>query len=118
MSKSPFAGITSSAKRIDQPAVNNTSTNIPLEGITDRPGGDTRSLNQPHVEALAESTAIGWIDPTDRCRYWTLDIFRFVAAQIYPLANDRRINNCSCKNYDKLGNDRSFNFSILALFYH
>jgi ParB family transcriptional regulator, chromosome partitioning protein len=64
MSKSPFAGITSSAKRIDQPVVNNTSTNIPLEGITDRPGGDTRSLNQPHVEALAESiAAVGLIQP-------------------------------------------------------
>ncbi len=64
MSKSPFAGITSSAKRIDQTAVNNTSINIPLEEITDRPGGDTRSLNQPHVEALAESiSAVGLIQP-------------------------------------------------------
>jgi ParB family transcriptional regulator, chromosome partitioning protein len=64
MTKSPFAGITSSAKRIDQPAVNNTSINIPLEEITDRPGGDTRPLNQPHVEALAESiAAVGLIQP-------------------------------------------------------
>jgi ParB family transcriptional regulator, chromosome partitioning protein len=64
MSKSPFAGITSSAKRIDQPAVNNTSIHISLEEITDRPGGDTRSLNQAHVEALAESiAAVGLIQP-------------------------------------------------------
>jgi TIR domain len=52
--------------------------------------------------------------PTD----WTLDIFRFVASQIYPLANNRRIDSCSCKDYDKLSNDRSFSFSRFALFYH
>jgi ParB family transcriptional regulator, chromosome partitioning protein len=64
MSKSPFAGITSSAKRIDQAAVNNARTNIPLEEITDRPGGDTRSLNESHVQALAESiAAVGLIQP-------------------------------------------------------
>jgi ParB family transcriptional regulator, chromosome partitioning protein len=63
MSKSPFAGITTSAKRIET-GVNNTSISIPLEEITDRPGGDTRSLNQPHVEALAESiAAVGLIQP-------------------------------------------------------
>lgn len=63
MSKSPFAGITSSAKRIDQPVVNNASS-ILLEEIIDRPGGDTRSLNQPHVEALAASiAAVGLIQP-------------------------------------------------------
>jgi hypothetical protein len=49
---------------------------------------------------------------------WTLDIFRFFASQIHPLANDRRIDIHSCKNYDKLGNDRSCSFSRLALFYH
>lgn len=64
MSKSPFAGISTNAKRVDQPAINNTSINIPLEEINDRPGGDTRSLNQPHVEALAESIAVfGLIQP-------------------------------------------------------
>ncbi len=64
MSKSPFAGITSSAKRIDRPAANSTSIYISLEEITDRPGGNTRSLNQPHVEALAESiAAVGLIQP-------------------------------------------------------
>jgi ParB family transcriptional regulator, chromosome partitioning protein len=63
MTKSPFAGIISSAKRIDQPVINNAST-ILLEEITDRPGGDTRPLNQPHVEALAESiAAVGLIQP-------------------------------------------------------
>jgi ParB family transcriptional regulator, chromosome partitioning protein len=64
MSKSPFAGISTNAKRVDQPAINNTAINIPLEEINDRPGGDTRSLNQPHVEALAESIAVfGLIQP-------------------------------------------------------
>jgi ParB family transcriptional regulator, chromosome partitioning protein len=64
MSKSPFAGITSSAKRINQPVVSNVPISILLEEITDRPGGDTRPLNQPHVEALAESiAAVGLIQP-------------------------------------------------------
>jgi ParB family transcriptional regulator, chromosome partitioning protein len=64
MSKSPFAGIISSAKRIDKTAISNIYTIIPLEEITDRPGGDTRPLNQPHVEALAESiAAVGLIQP-------------------------------------------------------
>jgi ParB family transcriptional regulator, chromosome partitioning protein len=64
MSKSPFAGITSSAKRINQPVVSNVPISILLEEITDRPGGDTRPLNQSHVEALAESiAAVGLIQP-------------------------------------------------------
>lgn len=64
MAKSPFAGVTSSAKRIDQLVVNNSPTAVPLEEITDRPGGDTRSLNQSHIEALAESiAAVGLIQP-------------------------------------------------------
>jgi ParB-like nuclease domain len=37
---------------------------LPLEQITDRPGGDTRPLTQSHVEALAESiAAVGLIQP-------------------------------------------------------
>lgn len=64
MGKSPFAGVTSSAKRIERPGTNNTPISIPLEEITDRPGGDTRPLNQAHIEALAESiAAVGLIQP-------------------------------------------------------
>jgi hypothetical protein len=43
---------------------------------------------------------------------WTLDSFRFVASQIYPLVNDRRIDSCSWKNYYKLGKDWSCSFGI------
>ena len=37
---------------------------LALDSITDRPGGDTRPLNQRHVESLAESIAVlGLIEP-------------------------------------------------------
>jgi ParB family transcriptional regulator, chromosome partitioning protein len=37
---------------------------LPLSQITDRPDGDTRALNQSHVEALSESiAAVGLIQP-------------------------------------------------------
>jgi len=39
-------------------------SSLPLDSISDRPGGDTRPLNQRHVEALAESIAtLGLIEP-------------------------------------------------------
>jgi ParB family transcriptional regulator, chromosome partitioning protein len=42
---------------------NKTST-LPIEQITDRPGGDTRPLTQTHIESLAESiAAVGLIQP-------------------------------------------------------
>jgi ParB family transcriptional regulator, chromosome partitioning protein len=48
-------------KVIAPPALEST---LPLDQITDRPGGDTRPLNQSHVEALAESiAAVGLIQP-------------------------------------------------------
>lgn len=38
--------------------------NIPLSSILDRPGGDTRPLNELHVKELSESiTAVGLIQP-------------------------------------------------------
>jgi ParB family transcriptional regulator, chromosome partitioning protein len=41
-----------------------TESTLPLNQITDRPGGDTRPLNPAHVEALAESiAAVGLIQP-------------------------------------------------------
>lgn len=41
-----------------------TNSCIPLEMIAERPGGDTRQLNQGHVEALSESIALlGLIEP-------------------------------------------------------
>ncbi len=57
-----FANIKSTSVQpvIDTPQ----SSRLPLEQITDRPGGDTRPLNQAHVEALAESiAAVGLIQP-------------------------------------------------------
>jgi ParB family transcriptional regulator, chromosome partitioning protein len=40
------------------------SSRLPLDQITDRPGGDTRPLNPAHVQALAESiAAVGLIQP-------------------------------------------------------
>jgi ParB family transcriptional regulator, chromosome partitioning protein len=40
------------------------SSRLPLDQITDRPGGDTRPLNPAHVQALAESIAtVGLIQP-------------------------------------------------------
>ncbi len=51
---------TSVKPTIDSPQ----SSRLPLDQITDRPGGDTRSLNPAHVEALAESiAAVGLIQP-------------------------------------------------------
>jgi hypothetical protein len=41
-----------------------TTAILPLEQITERPGGDTRLLTQSHVESLAESiAAVGLIQP-------------------------------------------------------
>jgi ParB family transcriptional regulator, chromosome partitioning protein len=50
--------------KADQPIAPSTESILPLDKITDRPGGDTRPLNQSHVEALAESIAVvGLIQP-------------------------------------------------------
>jgi ParB family transcriptional regulator, chromosome partitioning protein len=41
-----------------------TESIMPLEQITDRPGGDSRPLNQEHVKALSESIeAVGLVQP-------------------------------------------------------
>jgi ParB family transcriptional regulator, chromosome partitioning protein len=63
MSKSPFAGVKTSAIR-NPIELGSNSSFLDIEQITDRPGGDTRSLNQGHIEALAESiAALGLIQP-------------------------------------------------------
>jgi ParB family transcriptional regulator, chromosome partitioning protein len=63
MSKSPFAGVKTSAMRT-QIELGGTASLLDIEQITDRPSGDTRSLNQRHIEALAESiAALGLIQP-------------------------------------------------------
>jgi ParB family transcriptional regulator, chromosome partitioning protein len=63
MSKSPFAGVKTTAIRNQIELGSNTSI-LDIEQITDRPGGDTRSLNQRHIESLAESiAALGLIQP-------------------------------------------------------
>jgi hypothetical protein len=63
MSKSPFAGVKSSAIR-SQIELGGTASLLDIEQITDRPSGDTRSLNQRHIEALVESiAALGLIQP-------------------------------------------------------
>jgi ParB family transcriptional regulator, chromosome partitioning protein len=50
--------------KADQPIAPSTESTLPLDKITDRPGDDTRPLNQAHVEALAESIAVvGLIQP-------------------------------------------------------
>jgi ParB family transcriptional regulator, chromosome partitioning protein len=50
--------------KADQPIAPSTEFTLPLDQITDRPGGDTRTLNQGHVEELAESIAVvGLIQP-------------------------------------------------------
>lgn len=50
--------------KADTPISPSTESTLPIEQITDRPGGDTRPLNPAHVEALAESIAvIGLIHP-------------------------------------------------------
>lgn len=57
-----FANIksTSVQPNIDTPQ----SSRLPIDQITDRPGGDTRPMNQAHVESLAESiAAVGLIQP-------------------------------------------------------
>jgi ParB family transcriptional regulator, chromosome partitioning protein len=57
-----FANIKSTSVQpvIDAPQ----SSRLPLNQITDRPGGDTRPLNSSHVDALAESIAtVGLIQP-------------------------------------------------------
>jgi ParB family transcriptional regulator, chromosome partitioning protein len=40
-----------------QPLASSQESTMPLEQITDRPGGNTRPFNQTHIEALAESIA-------------------------------------------------------------
>jgi ParB family transcriptional regulator, chromosome partitioning protein len=63
MSKSPFAGVKSSAIGTQIELGSNTSL-LDIEQIHDRPGGDTRPLNQVHIEALADSiAAFGLIQP-------------------------------------------------------
>jgi ParB family transcriptional regulator, chromosome partitioning protein len=63
MPKSPFAGVKSSAIRT-QIDLGGTASLLDIEQISDRPGGDTRSLNLHHIEALAESiAALGLIQP-------------------------------------------------------
>jgi ParB family transcriptional regulator, chromosome partitioning protein len=63
MPKSPFAGVKSSAIRT-QIDLGGTASLLDIEQISDRPGGDTRSLNLRHIEALAESiAALGLIQP-------------------------------------------------------
>jgi ParB family transcriptional regulator, chromosome partitioning protein len=63
MSKSPFAGVKTSAIRTQIELGSNTSF-LDIEQIHDRPGGDTRPLNQGHIEALADSiAALGLIQP-------------------------------------------------------
>jgi ParB family transcriptional regulator, chromosome partitioning protein len=50
--------------KADIPIAPSAESTLPLDQITDRPGGDTRPLNQSHVEALAESiAAVGLIQP-------------------------------------------------------
>jgi ParB family transcriptional regulator, chromosome partitioning protein len=50
--------------KAEQPIDSPKSGRLPLNQITDRPGGDTRPLNQSHVQALAESiAAVGLIQP-------------------------------------------------------
>ncbi|MCU0549553.1 MAG: ParB/RepB/Spo0J family partition protein [Leptolyngbya sp. Prado105] len=62
MAKSPFAGVKSSAMRTQ--VERSVASLLPLEQITERFDGDTRSLNQTHVEALSESIAVlGLIQP-------------------------------------------------------
>jgi ParB family transcriptional regulator, chromosome partitioning protein len=63
MPKSPFAGVKTSAAR-NPIELDSNSSFLEIEQITDRPGGNTRSLNQGHIEALAESiAALGLIQP-------------------------------------------------------
>lgn len=50
--------------KAEQPIDSPKSGRLPLNQITDRPGGDTRPLNHSHVQALAESiAAVGLIQP-------------------------------------------------------
>jgi ParB family transcriptional regulator, chromosome partitioning protein len=50
--------------KAEQPIDTPKSDRLPLDQITDRPSGDTRPLNQSHVQALAESiAAVGLIQP-------------------------------------------------------
>lgn len=58
-----FKGIVSTSVQPNLPDQSMEST-LEIEQITDRPGGDTRQLNQAHIEALAESiAAVGLIQP-------------------------------------------------------
>jgi ParB family transcriptional regulator, chromosome partitioning protein len=59
-----FSNLSSSAVKPQVPIAPSTESTLTLDQITDRPGGDTRTLNQGHVEALAESIAVvGLIQP-------------------------------------------------------
>jgi ParB family transcriptional regulator, chromosome partitioning protein len=50
--------------KADQPIAPLQESRLPLHQISDRSGGDTRPLNQAHIEALAESiAAVGLIQP-------------------------------------------------------
>ena len=64
MGKSPFAGVTSSARRNSlPPSTQNITSLLSIDKILPRVE-DTRQLNQAHVEALAESIAVlGLIHP-------------------------------------------------------
>jgi predicted nuclease of restriction endonuclease-like (RecB) superfamily len=64
-------------------------------------------LNPVKVTPLVTQSHPNVLDIFRDAYVWTLDIFRFVASQIYPPANNGRIDSCSCKDYDKLSNDRS-----------
>lgn len=61
-----LAKLTSVLKGAQAPASEHRSTEstMPIDKIQDRAGGDTRELNQNHVEELAESIAVlGLIEP-------------------------------------------------------
>ena len=63
MIKSPFAGVKSSAMSTQLPLGSNKSV-LDIGDIINRPSGDTRPLNQRHIESLAESiAALGLIQP-------------------------------------------------------
>ena len=63
MTKSPFAGVKSSAMRTQLPFGSSKSV-LEIGDIINRPSGDTRPLNPRHIESLAESiAALGLIQP-------------------------------------------------------
>lgn len=63
MSKTKLGGALGAIGK-PSPIAPSTESTLPLNQITDRPGGDTRPLNPAHIEALAESiAAVGLIQP-------------------------------------------------------